>query len=139
MSDFLARVAALSEDKRHLLNLLLRREPVERPELAEPYVAPRNECEEKLADIWRRVLGLQQVGIHDHFIELGGDSILAIQIMAMARDSGLTITAKQMYATPTIASLAEALAGSGNAETAGQPIPSEHEQERQADGAAVSG
>lgn len=113
MNDFLARVAALPEDKRHLLNLLLRRETVERPDLAQPYVAPRNECEQKLAEIWGRVLGLLRVGIYDHFIELGGDSILAIQIMAMARDAGMIITSKQMYATPTIASLAEALTTSG--------------------------
>ena len=145
MNDFLARVSALSEDKRHLLNLLLRREPVERPELAEAYVAPRNECEVKLAEIWCRVLGLQRVGIHDHFIELGGDSILAIQIMAMAREAGMTITSKQMYATPTIASLAESLAQSAGA---APPEPdakastfsaAEGEQERQSDGAVMSG
>lgn len=110
MSDFLTRVAALPEDKRRLLNLLLRREPVERPELTQAYVEPRSELERSLAQIWCRVLGLQRVGVHDHFLELGGDSILAIQVMAMAREAGLEITSRQMYATPTIASLAEALA-----------------------------
>jgi|SoiMethySBSTD1v2_1073268.scaffolds.fasta_scaffold288520_2 aryl carrier-like protein len=110
MNEFLARVASLPEDKRRLLNLLLRRESVERPELAEPYVAPRNERERTLAEIWGRALGLQQVGVHDHFIELGGDSMLAIQIMAMAGEAGMKITSKQMYATPTIACLAESLA-----------------------------
>jgi aryl carrier-like protein len=128
MNDFLARVAALSEEQRHLLNLLLRREPLERPDLSEPYVAPRNQREEVLAEIWCKVLGLQRIGVHDHFIELGGDSILAIQIMAMAREFGLTINSRQLYATPTIAGLSEALA---NAET----IPSAGAIERP--GAAV--
>ncbi len=109
MSDFLARVAALPEDKRNLLNLLLRRQPVERPELAQAYVEPRSELEQRLAQMWCQVLGLQRVGVHDHFIELGGDSILAIQVMALAREAGLEITSRQMYATPTIAALAESL------------------------------
>jgi aryl carrier-like protein len=110
MSDFLARIAALPEEKRHLLNVLLRREPVERPDLAEPYVPPRTDVERTLADIWCRVLGLERVGVHDHFVELGGDSILAIQILALAREARIAITSRQMFATPTIAALAEAIA-----------------------------
>ena len=111
--DFFARVAALPEEKRHLLNVLLRREPVERPELAEPYVPPRNDVERTLAEIWGRVLGLDRVGVHDHFIELGGDSILAIQVLAAARDAGLAITSRQLFATPTVASLAAVIEARG--------------------------
>lgn len=108
-NEFLARVKSLPEDKRRLLNLLLRKEAAERPELAQAYVAPRNELEKKLAEIWSRVLGLQRVGVQDHFIELGGDSILAIQLIAMAREQGMTITTKQLYSSPTVESLAGAL------------------------------
>ncbi|HYM78074.1 MAG TPA: phosphopantetheine-binding protein [Candidatus Dormibacteraeota bacterium] len=108
-NEFLARVKSLPEDKRRLLNLLLRKEAAERPELAQPYVEPRNDLEKKLAGIWSRVLGLQRVGVQDHFIELGGDSILAIQMIAMAREAGMTITTKQLYRSPTVESLAAAL------------------------------
>jgi aryl carrier-like protein len=111
MNDFLARVASLSDDKRRLLNLLLRREPVERPDLPQRYEPPRTDLERTLVDIWSRVLGIDGVGVDDHFIELGGDSILAIQVLAMARDAGIEITATQLFATPTIAGLAAALAG----------------------------
>jgi aryl carrier-like protein len=126
MNDFLSRVSSLPEDKRRLLNLLLRREPLARPDLPQPFVAPRTALEEQLADIWARALGLQQVGVHDHFIELGGDSIVAIQAIAMARESGLSLTSTQMYATPTIASLAEAIAREAAEATASQASPVEN-------------
>jgi aryl carrier-like protein len=105
MNEFLERVASLPEDKRRLLNLLLRQEQSERPGLSEPYVAPRNEKEQLMCEIWGRVLGVDRVGVNDNFMELGGDSILAIQVMAIARESGLIITSGQFYATPTVASL----------------------------------
>ncbi|HEX7735371.1 MAG TPA: amino acid adenylation domain-containing protein, partial [Ktedonobacteraceae bacterium] len=56
-----------------------------RPELGEAYVAPRTSEEEILAHIWERVLQVEQVGIHDNFFALGGDSIRSIQVLALAR------------------------------------------------------
>ncbi|MDD5272275.1 MAG: amino acid adenylation domain-containing protein [Methylovulum sp.] len=53
-----------------------------RPELAQLYAPPRTPVEEVLAAIWREVLGVAQVGIHDSFLDLGGDSILAMQLLA---------------------------------------------------------
>ena len=46
------------------------------------FVAPRNPTEEKLARIWAEVLGLDQVGIHDNFLDLGGNSLLATQVVS---------------------------------------------------------
>jgi len=70
---------------------------------------PRTETERILAEIWCRVLGLPQVGIHANFFELGGDSILSIQIVSRVNQAGLRVTPKQMFENQTIAELAEAI------------------------------
>ncbi|MEH2206138.1 MAG: condensation domain-containing protein [Nostoc sp.] len=85
-----------------------------RPNLANIYVAPRNEVEQTLADIWQQFLGIDKVGIHDNFFELAGDSIITIQIVAKANKLGLKLTSQQMFMHQTIAELATA---AGVAET----------------------
>ncbi|HLL48933.1 MAG TPA: condensation domain-containing protein, partial [Longimicrobiaceae bacterium] len=72
----------------------------------EQYVAPRNRAEEILARIWAEVLWLDRVGVNESFFELGGDSILCIQVVSMARREGLEITPPQMFEYQTIAELA---------------------------------
>jgi aryl carrier-like protein len=67
---------------------------------------PRTPQEAALARIWAEVLGLAEVGIHDNFIELGGDSILNIQVVARAKAAGLVLTPRQVFDHPTIAELA---------------------------------
>ncbi len=68
--------------------------------------APRNEREAALAAVWQGVLGLGRVGIHDNFFQIGGDSILSIQVVARARKAGLVLTPKQLFEHQTIAGLA---------------------------------
>ncbi|HKH45466.1 MAG TPA: amino acid adenylation domain-containing protein [Thermoanaerobaculia bacterium] len=68
--------------------------------------APRNGVEEALSRIWRGVLRLDQIGIHEDFFRLGGDSILSLQIVARARQEGLVVTPRQIFEHPTIAGLA---------------------------------
>ncbi|WP_373690630.1 amino acid adenylation domain-containing protein [Desmonostoc muscorum] len=80
--------------------------PDSRGELEVSFVAPRNQIEEILAQIWAEVLRVEQVGIHDNFFELGGDSILSIQIISRAKLAGLQLTLKQLFAHQTIAELA---------------------------------
>jgi non-ribosomal peptide synthase protein (TIGR01720 family) len=77
-----------------------------RPELAAKMVPPRNEVEQTLAEIWQSVLGLEKVGIYDSFFELGGDSILSIQVVSRASQKGLRLTPKQIFLNQTIAELA---------------------------------
>ena len=77
-----------------------------RGELEVSFVAPRNQIEEILAQIWAQVLRVEQVGIHDNFFELGGDSILSIQIISRAKQAGLQLTLKQLFAHQTIVELA---------------------------------
>jgi len=78
----------------------------ERPETGAQFVEPRAPAEEKLAEIWRRVLRLERVSIHDNFFDLGGDSILSILVVAQARQAGITLTPKLLFDRPTIAELA---------------------------------
>jgi amino acid adenylation domain-containing protein/non-ribosomal peptide synthase protein (TIGR01720 family) len=84
--------------------------PESRPELEVSFVAPRTPQEEKLAAIWADVLRLEQVGIHDNFFEIGGDSILSLQIIARANQAGIQLNIKQLFKHQTIAELA-AVAG----------------------------
>ncbi|NJM20524.1 MAG: amino acid adenylation domain-containing protein [Richelia sp. SM1_7_0] len=84
--------------------------PDSRSDLAENFVAPRTTAEKTLATIWARILKLEQVGIYHNFFELGGDSILSMQIIAKANQAGLRLTPKQFFEHQTIAELA-AVAG----------------------------
>jgi amino acid adenylation domain-containing protein/non-ribosomal peptide synthase protein (TIGR01720 family) len=76
------------------------------------FVAPSGAAEVTLAEIWRQVLSLDHVGVHDNFFHVGGDSIVAIQIVVRANQAGLQITPKQIFEHQTIAELA-AVAGTG--------------------------
>jgi amino acid adenylation domain-containing protein/non-ribosomal peptide synthase protein (TIGR01720 family) len=80
-----------------------------RAELGADPVAPRTAAEERLAAIWRQVLGLPSVGVHDNFFELGGDSILAIQVASRAGQAGLRLSVRQTFQHQTIAELAGAV------------------------------
>ncbi len=70
------------------------------------YVEPRTPIEQELAEIWAQVLGLPRVSIEDNFFDLGGDSILSIQIITRANEKGIRLTAKQMIQYQTVAELA---------------------------------
>jgi non-ribosomal peptide synthase protein (TIGR01720 family) len=70
------------------------------------YAEPRSETEQLLAGIWSDVLSLDMIGVHDDFFEVGGDSILSIQIVARARQAGMEITPAMLFKYPTIAELA---------------------------------
>nr|MDJ0836659.1 amino acid adenylation domain-containing protein [Acidobacteriota bacterium] len=58
------------------------------------YAAPTNERERHLCGIWQRALGLEKVGVTDNFFHLGGDSVIAIKIMAHAKKAGILLTPK---------------------------------------------
>ncbi|GAA1954513.1 amino acid adenylation domain-containing protein [Amycolatopsis minnesotensis] len=69
--------------------------------------APRTEAERVLADIWREVLEVDRVGIDDNFFDLGGDSILGIQVAALAKARlGLGWPYRALFDRPTVAELA---------------------------------
>jgi non-ribosomal peptide synthase protein (TIGR01720 family) len=68
---------------------------------------PQTPVQETLAGIWRDVLGVARVGIHDNLFDLGGDSILIIQIVSRAREAGLKLAPNQLFDHQTVATLAE--------------------------------
>ncbi|WP_030039859.1 non-ribosomal peptide synthetase, partial [Streptomyces resistomycificus] len=70
--------------------------------------APTSPVERRLADLFAEVLGLPSVGVHDSFFELGGDSIVAIQLVNRARAAGLPITPRDVFRQRTVAALARA-------------------------------
>ncbi|WP_339413595.1 amino acid adenylation domain-containing protein [Pseudomonas sp. EA_35y_Pfl2_R5] len=71
--------------------------------------APRDSVEETLVQLWSALLQRESLSIHDDFFALGGDSILALQLIAKARQVGLKFSPKQLFAQPTIANLAATL------------------------------
>jgi len=72
---------------------------------SDEFVAPRTTIENMLADIWRDVLGIAQIGVHDNFFDLGGDSILTIQIVSRARKVGLHLMPRHIFEHQTIEQL----------------------------------
>ncbi len=70
------------------------------------YRAPDNAIEEILADIYAQVLGLERVGIDEPFFDLGGDSILAMQVVARARAAGVMCRPRDIFVEQTVAALA---------------------------------
>jgi acyl-coenzyme A synthetase/AMP-(fatty) acid ligase/acyl carrier protein len=81
-----------------------------RPNLAAAYVAPCSPIEETLAGIWAELLELECVGVHDDFFELGGDSILVMQVLSRMREKlEVELSLQQFFKTPTIAGLARSV------------------------------
>jgi len=79
-----------------------------RPELEDFYVAPRTPVEQKIAEIWRELLGLEQVGINDNFFELGGDSLHATQVLSLIRIVfEVELPSRRLFESPTVSGLAD--------------------------------
>ncbi len=77
-----------------------------RPELSAAFVAPRTEVERTVAALWQETLGLPRVGIHDSFFDLGGHSLLLVQICGRLRQTfGRELPMIELFKRPTIASL----------------------------------
>jgi acyl carrier protein len=80
----------------------------ERPKLDVPYVAPNSETEKELAKIWVDVLVVDRIGIHDNFFDLGGHSLMVIQLMSRVRKSfQVELPLKDVFTSPTIKEIAE--------------------------------
>ncbi|MFK0112065.1 amino acid adenylation domain-containing protein [Streptomyces sp. NPDC091217] len=98
-----------------------------RPATDEEYVAPQTPMQLRLAEILKSVLGVGRIGVHDNFFEVGGDSILAIQVVARAQEEGLHLSPYDLFTNPTVAALSE-VATAGPAVDADQgdvtgPVP----------------
>jgi non-ribosomal peptide synthase protein (TIGR01720 family) len=77
--------------------------------LSEQTIATPTQLQESLIGIWEEVLGFSPVAINDNFFEIGGDSILSIQIIAKVRKLGISVSPNQLFEHQTIAELAAAI------------------------------
>ena len=81
-----------------------------RPELTTAYVATTNETEERIAQIWQNVLGIDKIGIYDNFLDLGGNSLIGTQVVSRLRQAfQLNIPLTILFEAPTVAELALAI------------------------------
>ena len=84
-----------------------------RPQLESPAALPRTPVEEELVAIWTQVLGLDEVGIHDNFLELGGDSLLDTQIISRVGTAfQMQLSLQSFGDSPTVAHMAAIMAHS---------------------------
>jgi FkbH-like protein len=82
------------------------------------YIAPQTPLEQALAEIWRRAIGIDRVGIHDNFFELGGQSLLATQVFTdIDKEFRKNLPLTVIFQAPTIAQLAEVLLADAGTDT----------------------
>ncbi|MCW7550116.1 amino acid adenylation domain-containing protein [Photorhabdus sp. APURE] len=73
------------------------------------YAAPQGETETVLADIWRELLGIEQISRYDSFFALGGHSLLAVRMVERLRNLGLTLAVRDLFQSPVLSELAQTL------------------------------
>ena len=113
LPDYMVPAAFVKLDEMPLTpNGKINRRALPEPDMSligEEYVAPRNEVEKKLAEIWSHVLKIDQdkVGIHDNFFHLGGHSLLAIQLVARIHAKlNCDMSIKNLFDKPKLMDLA---------------------------------
>lgn len=89
----------------------------DRPELSQDFLAPRTPAEERVAAVWRDVLGLERVGVRDSFFDLGGDSLLLVRLHTRLRKSfpERELAVVDLFRHATVENIARHLNGEGSA------------------------
>ncbi|MDT5268372.1 MAG: hypothetical protein QOH49_558 [Acidobacteriota bacterium] len=109
-----------------------------RPRLRQDYVAPRTALERLLAEMWREILGVEQVGIHDNFFDLGGDSLrAAILVNKLQERLGDFVYVVALFEAPTVAALAAYLSNHYSGAVSRLVGVEESEAERRTEGESV--
>ncbi|MBV9787343.1 MAG: hypothetical protein JOZ51_04170, partial [Chloroflexi bacterium] len=102
-----------------------------RPRLSNPYIAPRNDTEQAIAELWQTTLGVQQVGIHDNFFDLGGNSLSGITLIGQLKERfRVHIPTVSLYEGPTVSALAKLIEQDETDETAYEHGQSRGERRR---------
>jgi acyl carrier protein len=83
-----------------------------RPNLRVAYAAPSTETEITIAQLWRELLGVKEIGIHDNFLELGGDSLMATRLISRMKDVfHQDLPVRLVFEASTVAELSRAVDG----------------------------
>ncbi len=93
-----------------------------RPELSSAFIAPRDDIERQIAEVWQSVLGLKAIGAYDNFWELGGHSLLATQVVSRLKERfHIALPLRTLFEMPTIEKLGEAVRAQVEAARSGTP------------------
>ncbi|MCP3803104.1 SDR family NAD(P)-dependent oxidoreductase [Allokutzneria sp. A3M-2-11 16] len=83
-----------------------------RPAIAQAYVPPTGATETRLAELWQDMLGLDRVGVNDNFFDLGGTSMLGLQLLSLVRkEFGVAVPSVTLFEAPTVHTVAAFLGG----------------------------
>ncbi|MDS0134249.1 SDR family NAD(P)-dependent oxidoreductase [Amycolatopsis sp. CM201R] len=94
-----------------------------RPDLPQPYTPPMTATERALAEVWSAVLGVEPVGTRDNFFDLNGNSLLALQMLALVKDRfGVAIPTVTLFELPTVQALAATLDDQAPAPVTTSPV-----------------
>jgi amino acid adenylation domain-containing protein len=97
---------------------------IDRPDPGAAVIEPRSSVEEQVARIWSELLGIPRVGIHDNFFDLGGHSLLVIQLISRLHQRfGVELPVRTLFDSPTVAQLAARIEESRKASATGGPEP----------------
>jgi aryl carrier-like protein len=101
-----------------------------RPAGTASFVAPRNGAEQAVARFWQELLGIDQIGIHDNFFEMGGNSLIATQLVARLRRAfGVDLALRGLLEAPTVGGMAEVVEARLAAARQELPAPGEEDSE----------
>jgi phthiocerol/phenolphthiocerol synthesis type-I polyketide synthase E len=92
-----------------------------RPSLATAYVAASNEIEQIIVNVWQEILGIDQLGIHDNFFDLGGNSLIGLKVISrLKKELKIDIPVIALFEGPTVSALAKVIS-KGRAEEHANP------------------
>jgi acyl carrier protein len=81
---------------------------IERPELVQEFIQPQNELHEIISRLWSKILKIDKIGINDNFFDLGGDSLLSVQlVMLLEKEMKTEIPVVKFFQYPTIRNFAD--------------------------------
>ncbi len=102
------KIATECFDAEQILKTIESQKTHQRPKLVTAYVAPRNPVEDMLVGIFKTLLNIEQVGIHDNFFQLGGHSLLGVQVMSRIRDIfSVELPLHYLFEYPNVIGLSE--------------------------------
>lgn len=86
-----------------------------RPDLETEYVPPENELQKQIVTIWQDLLGIDELGIHDNFFDLGGNSLIGLKVLSrLKKELGIKLPVVSLFEGPTAAALAQLIGQSEN-------------------------